>query len=298
SCNLYYWSLALEIWQNRGVLWPEDLLQQWAADLGLGSRTGIDLPFEQAGLIPDREWFQFHQQAQDGVVRPEGGWAGGDVMNIATGQGALTVTPLQMAVAYGALVNGGTVWQPRVASSVRDSENNIVFINPPSTLRKVDLSPETVAQIKIDLNGVVNSPTGTARVAFSGFCDDEPDAECAALQEVGGKTGTAEIVQEVEATDPEDIPEPNQDPDDFILRQNTGQGDEYFAPRIEVATPAISTAWFVGAAPLSNPEWVVAVVVDQGGSGGRIAAPTARRIFQFLMGEDPDPLRPGTDTER
>ena len=203
SVNSYYWSLALEIWQNRGVAWPEDLLQQWARKLGLGAITGIDLPFEQAGLVPDREWFQFHQQRQDGVVRDEGGWAGGDVMNIATGQGALTVTPLQMAVAYAALVNGGTVWEPRVVSSVRDSENNVIFVNPPSTQRKLELKPATVEQIKRDLNGVVNSATGTAGPAFDGFCDDEPDAECPALQDVGGKTGTAEIVQEVEATQDE-----------------------------------------------------------------------------------------------
>ena len=120
SCNLYYWSIALEIWQNRGVQWDEDLLQVWARSLGFGKVTGIDLPFEQAGLVPDREWFQFHQQNQTGVVRSEGGWAGGDVMNIATGQGALTVTPLQMAVAYGALVNGERYgsrgWQPPCAT--------------------------------------------------------------------------------------------------------------------------------------------------------------------------------------
>jgi penicillin-binding protein 2 len=219
-------------------------------------------------------------------------------MNIATGQGALTVTPLQMAVAYAALVNGGTVWEPRVVSSVRDAENNVIFVNPPSTQRKLDLKPETVEQIRRDLNGVVNSLTGTARQAFRDFCDDEADADCAALQEVGGKTGTAEIAQEVEATDPEDIPEPNPDPNDFILRQQVGKGDEYYPWPILEAQAAISTAWFVGAAPLSDPKWVVAVVIDQGGSGGRIAAPTARRIFQFLMGEDPDPLRPGTDTER
>ena len=89
-----------------------------------------------------------------------------------------------------------------------------------------------------------------------------PDAECAALQEVGGKTGTAEIRQ---ATD---------------------------------LVEAIDTAWFVGAAPLSDPRWVVAVVIDQGGSGGRVAAPTARRIFQFLMGENPDPVRAGSESER
>ena len=109
----------------------------------------------------------------------------------------------------------------------------------------------------------MNSPNGTARLAFSGFCDDEPDDECAALQEVGGKTGTAEIVQALTEDDQE-----------------------------------VDTAWFVGAAPLSDPQWVVAVVIEQGGSGGRVAAPAARRIFQFLMGEDPDPVRPGLDTER
>lgn len=263
SCNLYYWSIALEIWQNRGTRWPEDLLQEWSRRLGLGSRTGIDLPFEQAGLVPDREWFQFHQQNETGVVRAEGGWSGGDVMNIATGQGALTVTPLQMAVAYGALVNGGTVWQPRVVASVRDAQNQVLFTNPPSANRKLDLKPDTVAALRRDLNGVVNSPQGTARTAFSGFCDTEPDAECAALQEVGGKTGTAEIFQAVDE-------------------------DEQ----------SIDTAWFVGAAPLSDPRYVVAVVIDQGGSGGRVAAPAARRIFQYLMGEDPDPVRPGLDTER
>lgn len=262
SCNLYYWSLALAIWLNP-VEYEEDELQLWARRLGLGERTQIDLPFEQAGLVPDREWFQFHQQNQTGVVRAEGGWAGGDVMNIATGQGALTVTPLQMAVAYAALVNGGTVWQPRVVQSVRDASNEVVFTNPPSTLRKIPMAPATVERLRRDLNGVVNSPQGTARTAFSGFCDTEPDAQCAALQEVGGKTGTAEILQA------------------------TVEGEQ-----------DIATAWFVGAAPLSDPRWVVAVVVDQGGSGGKVAAPTARRIFQYLMGEDPDPVRPGADTER
>ena len=263
SVNTYYWSIALAIWDSKGVEWDEDLLQQWARDLGFGEPTGIDLPFEQAGLVPDREWFQYHQQNETGVVRAEGGWVGGDVMNIATGQGALSVTPLQMAVAYAALVNGGTVWQPRVADSVRDSENNVLFTNPPSTLRKLHLKPETVERLRRDLNGVVNSPTGTARLAFTGFCDDEPDSECEALQEVGGKTGTAEIVQALT----EEVQE-------------------------------VDTAWFVGAAPLSDPKWVVAVVIEQGGSGGRVAAPAARRIFQFLMGEDPDPVRPGDDTER
>jgi len=263
SVNTYYWSIALKIWNQRGVDWEENLLQDFARDLGFGDQTGIDLPFEQAGLVPDREWFQFNQQNQTGLVRSEGGWSGGDLMNIATGQGALNVTPLQMAVAYAALVNGGTVWEPRVVESVRDAENNLLFANVPSAANKIDFRPNTVAEIKADLNGVVNSQTGTGRQAFEGFCEDEPDEECAALQEVGGKTGTAEIRQAI--------------------------GDD---------VTAIDTAWFVGAAPLSNPEWVVVVVIEQGGSGGKVAAPTARRIFQYLMGVNPDPVRAGADTER
>ncbi len=263
SVNSYYWSIALRIWRQRDVDWPENLLQDFARRLSFGHRTGIDLPFEQPGLVPDREWFQFNQQNQTGLVRKEGGWSGGDLMNIATGQGALSVTPLQMAVAYAALVNGGTVWEPRVVDSVRDAENNLLFTNVPSAADKIDFRPGLVDELKADLNRVVNSETGTAKKAFEGFCDDDvPDDECAALQEVGGKTGTAEIRQ---ATD-----------------------------RVE----AIDTAWFVGAAPLSDPRWVVAVVIDQGGSGGRVAAPTARRIFQFLMGENPDPVRAGSESER
>lgn len=264
SVNSYYWSIALRIWNERGVAWPEDLLQEFARELGLGERTGIDLPFEQSGLVPDREWFQFNQLNQTGLVRPEGGWSGGDLMNLATGQGALIVTPLQMAVSYAALVNGGTVWEPRVVASVRDSENDLIFANLPSAARNLRLLESTVEGLKADLNRVVNSVTGTARRAFEGFCDpDVPDSECIPLSEVGGKTGTAEI------------------------RQATSETEQ-----------DIDTAWFVGVAPLSNPQWVVAVVIEQGGSGGRVAAPAARRIFQYLMGENPDPVRPGTDTER
>jgi penicillin-binding protein 2 len=262
SVNSYYWSIALRIWRQRGVDWPEDVLQVFARRLGFGDRTGIDLPFEQPGLVPDREWFQFNQQEETGLVRLEGGWSGGDLMNIATGQGALTATPLQMAVAYSALVNGGTVWEPRVVDSVRSADNELLFTNVVSAADKIDFRPGVIEDLKFDLNAVVNSPTGTARQAFEGFCDDEPDAECAALQDLGGKTGTAEIFQAIES-------------------------DEQ-----------IDTAWFVGAAPLSEPKWVVAVVIDQGGSGGKVAAPTARRILQYLLGERPDVVRAGADSER
>jgi penicillin-binding protein 2 len=75
SVNTYYWSIALAIWQERDIRWSENLLQDWARKLGFGARTGIDLPFERPGLVPDREWFQFHQAAGTGLVRSEGGWS-------------------------------------------------------------------------------------------------------------------------------------------------------------------------------------------------------------------------------
>jgi penicillin-binding protein 2 len=257
SCDNYFWGIALEIWLSRGEDYQEDLLQQWARILGFGSPTNVDLPFEQLGLVPDREWFQYHQVNQTGLVRPEGGWSGGDVMNIAIGQGALTVTPLQLANAYAALVNGGTLWAPRTVDTIRDGTNEIIFRNQPSVLRTVEIAPTTVIHLKNDLNGVVIN--GTARTTFENFCGPGvPRAECEPLLQLGGKTGTAEIVRAL-----------SEDEDD------------------------IDTAWFVGVAPLDDPEYVVAVVIDQGGSGGRIAAPVARAVLQYLMGVDVQPIRSG-----
>jgi penicillin-binding protein 2 len=263
SVNTYYWSVAMAIWEN-STEWGEDLLQVFAREFGFGEPTGIDLPFENPGLVPVREWFQHHQQGNTGLVREEGGWSAGDVMNIATGQGALIVTPLQMTVAYAALVNGGTVWEPRVMQTIRDTNNKVVYTNQPNVRNTVRISQATIDLLKQDLNGVVASSSGTARRAFEGFCaTGVPDSQCAALRQVGGKTGTAEIRQAIDEDDQD-----------------------------------IDTAWFVGVAPLDTPRYVVTVVVDQGGSGGLVAAPAARRILQYLLGETPDPLRRGDDTER
>jgi penicillin-binding protein 2 len=257
SVNQYFWGIALEIWNRRSDL-GEDLLQEWARVLGFGEPTGIDLPFEQAGLVPDREWFQYNQQNDTGLVRSEGGWSGGDLMNVAIGQGAMSVTPLQLANAYAALVNGGTLWRPRVVESIRDTSNEVVFTNPPSTLHSFEIGSGTVASLRADLNRVVTD--GTAAVAFNDFGPG--------LEDVGGKTGTGQT------------------------------GLSYI--NLEGEEEDITHAWFVGVAPLSNPQWVVAVVIEQGGSGGKIAAPTARRVMQFLMGGETQmtPIRTGEETER
>jgi penicillin-binding protein 2 len=249
SCDLYFWEVALRVWNGRNDQFDEDLLQQWARKFGFDQKTGIDLPFEKAGLIPDREWFERVQEETPGRVR-EGPWVGGDVMNVVLGQGEVLVTPLQLANAYAGMVNGGTVWQPRIVDSIVDEDGEVILDNPPQVLNRVELSDRTARLLRQDLQQVVNG-NGTARSAFVEFGER--------IEQVGGKTGTAEVIK---ATDEHG---------------------------------AVDTAWFVGVAPVDNPKYVVAIVVERGGSGGRVAAPMARRVMQFLLNgeEGMTPLVPG-----
>ncbi len=247
SCDLYFWEVALRVWAGRGDQYDEALLQEWARDFGFGSRTGIDLPFEQRGLIPDRQWFEEQQAEGSGRVRAEGGWSGGDLMNTVIGQGDVLVTPLQLASAYAAMVNGGTLWQPHVVDRVTDADGNVLFEASAEPINEVELSERTVDLIRQDLQGVVNGPAGTARSAFVDFGPLQPL--------VGGKTGTAEVIKS------------------------------------NVVAEQVDTAWFVGVAPINDPQYVVAVVVERGGSGGRVAAPTARQVLQFLL-QGPEAVTP------
>jgi len=167
SCDLYFWDLALRLWHERfddSGIDKENLLQSWARSFGFGTSTGIDLPFERSGLIPDSTWFKDEQRKGTGRVRPDGGWVGGDLMDIAVGQGAVLVTPLQLANGFAAMVNGGTVWKPRVVSQVIDSEGNVVETNPRAIVSRVNLDERTVRLLLQDLQQVVNNQErGTAR---------------------------------------------------------------------------------------------------------------------------------------
>ena len=244
SCDLYFWDLALRIWNERldetGIN-DEDIFQTWARAFGFGDKTRLDLPFERAGLIPDREWFTAEQRAESGRVRAEGPWSGGDLMNAIVGQGAVLTTPLQLANAYAAMVNGGTVWETRVVSEIVDKDGNVLAENEPRAINSVPLSDRTVAYLRSDLQRVVNGELGTAQKAFEDFGEN--------VELVGGKTGTGEVIK---------------------------------APRSQQEYQA-DNAWFVGVAPVNDPEFVVSVVVERGGSGGRVAAPISRQVLQFLL---------------
>ncbi|MEA3510287.1 MAG: penicillin-binding transpeptidase domain-containing protein, partial [Actinomycetota bacterium] len=246
SCDLYFWEISLRIWNERSDetgINNEDLWQEWARSFGFGTETGIDLPFEKPGLIPDRQWFRDEQRQDTGRVRSTGPWVGGDLMNAVVGQGAVLVTPLQLSNGFSAMLNGGTLWTPRVVSEIVDQEGDVVNENPKSIVQTIDMDPATIRGLRSDMQQVVNGPIGTARAAFAGFGPR--------ISTVGGKTGTAEIIKAVE-----DVQE-------------------------------VDTAWFVGVTPVLAPEYVVTVVVERGGSGGRVAAPIARQVLQYILnGED------------
>jgi len=260
SCDLYFWEIALRIWNERDAengIGNENLWQEWARKFGFGSRTGIDLPFEAPGLIPDRQWFRAEQAKGSARVRSEGPWVGGDLMNAVVGQGDVLVTPLQLANGYAAMVNGGTLWKPRVVSELLDQDGNVIDENPKTVLGRIPLDQYTVDSFRHDLGLVTNGPIGTARGAFKDFGPG--------VEQVGGKTGTGEVIK---------------------------------APRSR-RVYGVDNAWFVGVAPLSNPRYVTTIVVERGGSGGRVAAPIARQVLQFLM-NGPDavtPLAPGEEAD-
>jgi penicillin-binding protein 2 len=152
------------------------------------------------------------------------------------------------------------VWQPFVVAAIADADGNQNETSPVA-VSEVDLDPATVRQLKQDLQQVVNLREGTAASAFADFGDDRAV--------VGGKTGTAEVIK-------------------------ASVDDE--GNRV----PSVTTALFVGAAPINNPEYVVVIVIERGGSGGQIAAPTARQLFQYLL-NGPDAITPillGEDSER
>ncbi|HEY4607404.1 MAG TPA: penicillin-binding transpeptidase domain-containing protein [Acidimicrobiia bacterium] len=256
SCNIFFWNVALGTWLAYRDTPQENILQEWATTVGYGQETGIDLTSEAAGIVPTRELFEEWKEYQlENPDRPprlepsrlelDSPWLGGDLMDFAIGQGAFTSTPLQVAVSYAVLVNGGRMMEPRVVREIVDSEGNITPVDRPDAVT-VDISPATRSSLLADLGRVVNS--GTASAAFSGFGDG--------VENVGGKTGTA---------------------------QSTATRDNH--------------AWFVGVAPLDNPRYVVAILIDEGGSGGQVAAPVARHIMQYLMGNEPTPIVEGEDAD-
>jgi len=169
SCDTWFYRLGAAVWAADPAR-KATLIQSWARKLGLGTRPPIDLTGAFAGYLPMPGSY-FERLA--GTPYTEG-----QAVNLAVGQGALEVSPLQLAVAYSALINGGTVVRPHVGEAViRNGVRHPLRFKP---VRHLKLSPYTSA-IKQGLYEAANSSTGTSGAVFAGF---HPT--------VAGKTGTAE----------------------------------------------------------------------------------------------------------
>ena len=170
SDDVFFYTLGLRM---NGTL----LLQKWAHRLGIGTPTGIDLPGESAGLLPTPAWRNrlYRKKLTD---RP---WSVGDNINLAVGQGDVQVDPLQLADAYAAIGNGGTLLRPHVGMQVVDTSGRVVQELNPSPRRHIPINSGYRSAILDGLHMAAQSPGGTSYAVFGGF-----------PVPVAGKTGTAQ----------------------------------------------------------------------------------------------------------
>ena len=136
SDDVFFYTLGYRMW-NTGAL------QHWAHLLGIGRPTGIDLPEQQVGLLPSKGW----QEREYRRGKVEGPWSPGSNIQLATGQGYLQTNPLQMAIAYATVANGGTVVTPHVGMQVENPTGGILKEFEPPPRRHVDVNPTYRAAI-------------------------------------------------------------------------------------------------------------------------------------------------------
>ncbi len=221
SCDVYFYKLGL-------ALGPERAASMERA-IGLGVLTGIGLPGEQKGLVPDEEWKRT-------VMKDR--WQEVESLLLGIGQGAIHVTPLGMLTAYSSLGSGGRVMRPRLVTRVVRMDGTEAEFGP-EAVRTLPWKPEHVAFLRKALSGVVNDfgTGGAARLPGT---------------VVGGKTGTAQVASvKGKMIKSEHLP--------YEIRDH---------------------AWFVGFAPVEDPEIAVVALVEHGGHGGSVAAPVVKAVMQ------------------
>ncbi len=264
SCNTFFYRVGYDFWQRFGSdvadVNAKDPLVSEAQTFGFGSETGIDLPGEAPGRIADRAWKRDYYESMKGYYcgiadKPQDagtsdfvylfakefcaeGYAyrAGDAVNFAIGQGDTVVTPLQLARAYAAIANGGTLYAPRVAKAVVSPDGTVVKRIKPKKTGTVGLPKSVLAYIDEGLRGV--TAMGTMAWRMGGFPLDQV--------EVRSKTGSAEV-----------------------------QGKQ-------------STSWVAS----YSDDYVVVMMVSQGGTGSGTSGPAIRKIWETLYGIDGETVRP------
>jgi penicillin-binding protein 2 len=166
SCDVYFYQQGLKI--------GGAVIAKYAKAFGLGGPTGIELATEKIGLIPEpRPRVKGDKKSHV--------WTGGDTLNMSIGQGAVLVTPMQIARMMSAVANGGVLWKPRLVQRIERPEQGVVFRDPGQVNGHVELSPVVWALIRDGLWAVVNEWGTGAAAKIPGL-------------DIAGKTGTAQII--------------------------------------------------------------------------------------------------------
>ncbi|MFP2907269.1 penicillin-binding protein 2 [Pyxidicoccus sp. 3LFB2] len=228
SCDTWFYKVADTI----GL----DPIGEMGKALGLGAPTGISVVAEVPGIMPTSA---YHDKASPG------GYTKGMALNSAIGQGDDNVTPLQLALVYAAIANGGTLYKPQMVQRLENLDGQVVEEFKPEVVRRVDIPPAHRTAVIEGLVKVAQEPGGTAyRARMAGITDKD--------MKVAAKTGTAQVARL------------------GTVRLKTHQMS-YFER---------DHAWFAGFAPADKPELAIVVLNEHGGHGGSDAAPTAMAVIQ------------------
>lgn len=230
SCDVYFYKVASEL----GL----DQIAEYAHRFGFGEPTGIPHNRESFGRVPTRQWHREHSP---------NGYQQGFALNSILGQGNVMVTPIQAAMAYAAIANGGRIYYPKIVREIRNGRGDVLFEFPSKVRKEIGIEDDDLEVIRDGLWRVVNEEDGTAyRTKIEGL-------------DVSGKTGTAQVhsIGKVRI--------PNRDKT-FRLRDH---------------------AWFASYAPSDDPEIALVVFLEHAGHGGRQAAPVATEILEeYFDGSD------------
>ncbi len=226
SCDTFYYTLANRL----GI----GTIDKYANEVGIGQKTGVDLPDEATGLMPSEQWKIKTQHDK---------WYAGETISVGIGQGAIQVTPLQLARAISGIASGGVLRRPHVVFPTELTSDQLQAVRetyPGSGDRTIPLSSENWQLITDAMANVTSSPIGTAYAAHLEGVD------------FAGKTGTAQVMSHT-----------------ALAKTGKGHNTE-------------PNAWFVGMAPRRNPDIVVAVLWEHGNWGNNSAKLAAQVISAYV----------------